>query len=127
MPITVNAGSDEPLYHQIARAVRARIVSGHYPPGAALPTVRAVGSDTGVSSMTVQRAYKILEADHLIRVNRKGARVVRRSKRRESSRSDCLLELLYDSAFGLAQVGIGTDEIIAVVRNAVASPQVKDH
>jgi DNA-binding transcriptional regulator YhcF (GntR family) len=61
--IVVDWASEEPVYAQIARQIRARIASGELPAGTALPSVRSVASDLGVNLNTVARAYRILEEE----------------------------------------------------------------
>ena len=47
----------------IARLVEGRILSGEYPAGAQLPTVRELAQELGVNKNTVVRAYQSLERD----------------------------------------------------------------
>jgi 2-aminoadipate transaminase len=56
----------EPLYRQIAGAIRERIVSGQIPPGVRLPPERTLAAQLGVNRSTVVTAYDELAADDLI-------------------------------------------------------------
>lgn len=63
--------SDEPLQGQIARQIRAKILSGELEAGYMLPSIRALARDEKVSVITVQRGYELLEKDGLI-ISRRG-------------------------------------------------------
>lgn len=63
--------SDEPLQSQIARQIRAKILSGELEAGYMLPSIRALAREEKVSVITVQRGYELLEKDGLI-ISRRG-------------------------------------------------------
>ena len=70
-----------PLYRQVYDEIRARIVSGQYPRGAALPSEVKLSQQFGVSQITVRRALHELALDGLI-VRRQGiGNIVRDSAR----------------------------------------------
>jgi GntR family transcriptional regulator len=77
MPVIVERGSSEPVYDQIARQIRERIVSGKLRSGHRLPAVRSLAQDLGVNLNTVARAYRQLEIEGFVRIrDRSGAEVV---------------------------------------------------
>ena len=49
MDIILSNSSDKPIYEQIASQVKAQILSGALAAGAKLPSIRALGSELGVS------------------------------------------------------------------------------
>jgi GntR family transcriptional regulator len=63
---TIDRGSGEPLYAQIAAGLRAEIESGALPPGAALPTEQSLQEIYGVSRSVVRQALDRLAQDRLI-------------------------------------------------------------
>jgi DNA-binding transcriptional MocR family regulator len=64
----------------IAHSIETEVRSGRALPGAALPTVRTLASDLGVSTSTVADAYRALRERGLIRTDgRRGTTVSRRS------------------------------------------------
>jgi DNA-binding transcriptional MocR family regulator len=62
MQISLNRGSPQPLYTQLAQDIQRRIRSGALPPGARLPTVRELARQLGVTRLTVHTAYSELQA-----------------------------------------------------------------
>nr|WP_250649287.1 MULTISPECIES: GntR family transcriptional regulator [unclassified Actinomyces] len=55
---------------------RLRIVSGHWPPGTRIPSVRELASDAGVNPNTVQRALAELDRSGLTGAERTSGRFV---------------------------------------------------
>jgi GntR family transcriptional regulator len=55
-----------PRYHQIAQALRERMVSGQLAPGSQLDNQRRLAQDFGVTLMTLRHALEVLERDGLI-------------------------------------------------------------
>ena len=62
--------SDEPLYAQISRQIRAKILSRDLAGGDGLPSIRGLAKEQRVSVITVQRAYDDLEREGLLRSRR---------------------------------------------------------
>ena len=52
---------DRPIYRQLTEQVIARIISGVYPEGEMLPSVRQLASDFLVNPLTAARAYRELD------------------------------------------------------------------
>ena len=67
--------SDDPLYLQIARALKEEIVGGVYPVGSQLPTEDELGERFSVSRYTVREALRRLREDNLVS-SRQGAGTV---------------------------------------------------
>jgi GntR family transcriptional regulator len=67
--------SDEPLYQQVARALKKEIVGGVYPVGSQLPTEDELCQRFSVSRYTVREALRRLREDHLV-ISRQGAGTV---------------------------------------------------
>jgi len=58
--VRIDHGSAEFPYLQLARILRGRIRSGEFPPGSKLPTINEITAGTGLSPMTISRAYREL-------------------------------------------------------------------
>ncbi len=59
------------MYLQIMEQIKRRIAVGDWAAGQAIPSIRQLASDIGVSVITVKRAYLELERDDVI-VTRQG-------------------------------------------------------
>lgn len=68
--------SDRPIWLQLKEQITQRIVTGVYPMGSRLPSVRDLASETGVNPNTMQRALAELENDGLAESNRTAGRMV---------------------------------------------------
>ncbi len=66
MTIEIDADSAEPPYEQVRRQIAAGAADGSFGPGHKLPTVRQLATDLGLAANTVAKAYRALEADHVI-------------------------------------------------------------
>lgn len=58
--------SDTPIYRQIVEYAYARILSGEWPSGERVPSVRELAASMAVNSHTVLKAYDYLEAHGVI-------------------------------------------------------------
>ena len=58
--------NDRPIYTQLLEQILFLIVSGQYPPGSKLPSVRDLASEASVNPNTMQRALTELERSGLI-------------------------------------------------------------
>lgn len=66
MFIRVNSSSNEPIYEQITRQLRDRIISGQLEPDELLPSIRNMAKELGISVITTKRAYEELENEGLV-------------------------------------------------------------
>jgi len=62
----LSQASDRPMYQQIVDQVKQRVAMGTWAPGMAIPSIRELAVDIGVSVVTVRRAYLELEDDGVI-------------------------------------------------------------
>jgi GntR family transcriptional regulator len=67
---------NEPIYAQVAAAMRADIKAGRYAPGAQLPSERELRERYGVSNTTIKTAMSYLRAEGLITTSQGRAAVV---------------------------------------------------
>lgn len=68
--------SDRPIYFQLIEQIELRIVSGIYPPGSRLPSVRDMATEASVNPNTMQRALAELETQGLLYSQRTSGRFV---------------------------------------------------
>lgn len=68
--------SDRPIYAQLVERLKLEIVSGIYPPGGRLPSVRELAAAASVNPNTMQKAFTELERTGLIITMRTSGRMV---------------------------------------------------
>lgn len=71
-----NFSNDLPIYSQLIGQIKVGIVSGVFPPGERLPSVRDLATEAGVNPNTMQRALAQLEQAGLAESNRTAGRLV---------------------------------------------------
>ena len=112
--------SDRPIHAQLLEILKIDIVSGVYPPGGKLKSVRDLAVEAGVNPNTMQRAFAQLEQEGLIRTERTTGRFVTEDKemikqtREEIARTQ--LKLFVEK---MEQLGFQKDEIVTFVRSMV--------
>ena len=79
--------ADTPIYTQLVARLQEQIVSGAYPPGSKLPSVRDLAADAGVNPNTVQRAFAELERLGLIYTQRTSGKFVTKTPPRLTRRA----------------------------------------
>jgi len=67
MKIVIQPQGTLAIYEQIVNQLKNAIVTGELKAGEALPSIRALAGDLGVSVITTKRAYEELEKEGLIR------------------------------------------------------------
>lgn len=70
MLLSIDFGSDQPIYMQIRNGIVTGIASGQLQDGDALPSVRTLGAEIGVNLHTVNKAYKLLQSEGFIEIQR---------------------------------------------------------
>ena len=70
LEISVDTGSEIPIYVQIKNKLRYLIQSGKIAPGSQMPTVRSLAIDFGVNANTISRVYRELGAEGMINARR---------------------------------------------------------
>ena len=88
-----NLTGDRPIWLQLSEQMQRRILTGVYPPGSRLPSVRELAAEAGVNPNTMQRALAQLEQEGLAKADRTARRLVTQDTavldraRREAARS----------------------------------------
>ena len=67
---------DRPIYYQLMEQVKLRILSGLYPAGERLPSVRELAAEAAVNPNTMQKALTELEREGLIHSQRTAGRFI---------------------------------------------------
>ena len=71
-----NIRSDAPVYSQLVEHIKLAIISGEFPLGSRLPSVRELAAEAGVNPNTMQRAFAELEREGLVLTQRTAGRTV---------------------------------------------------
>lgn len=71
-----NLQSDRPIYAQLVDQIQRIIVTGIFPAGSRLPSVRELAAEAAVNPNTMQRALVKLEEDGLLYTQRTSGRYV---------------------------------------------------
>lgn len=114
--MTWHFDNDRPIYTQILEQILFLIVSGQYPPGSKLPSVRDLASKASVNPNTMQRALTELERSRLIYSQRTSGRFVTEDEdlihqMRETIGKEKILSLFRD----MEQLGYDQEQTIALV------------
>lgn len=72
MFITIDMDATTPIYTQLVYQIKEGVLNGSIPPGTALPSVRSLASDIGINLHTVNKAYKLLAEEGIVRQEKKG-------------------------------------------------------
>ncbi|MBE5952361.1 MAG: GntR family transcriptional regulator [Lachnospiraceae bacterium] len=76
MLLKLDFSLDIPIYMQIRNQIVLGIANGDLKPGEKLPPIRTLASETGINTMTVNKAYQVLKQEgYLITDRRSGAMV----------------------------------------------------
>ena len=111
--------SDESLQSQIARQIRAKVLSGELTAGETLPSIRTLAKEQRVSVVTVQRGYETLEREGLIHSRRgKGFFV---SQLKEASKKEMAMQRLIERIEPILKIalaeGMSAEEIIEAIQS----------
>jgi GntR family transcriptional regulator len=111
--IRVDPQSAEPIFEQIAFAVKSAVARGSAAAGERLPSVRELARELAINPNTVVRAYELLERDGVL-VRRQGAGCFltgRGSELAGSLRKKQLQQLLRRAATEAFHLGFSADEV----------------
>ena len=121
MNIQINNSSDEPIYLQIKKQIKAQIISGDLKVGEQLPSIRFLAKEIRVSMLTAKRAFDELELDGFINsVQGKGNFVAAQNK--ELIREEYLkkIESKLQEVVELSEIAdVSSDELIEMLKSYV--------
>lgn len=109
--------ADRQIWLQLADILTEQIVSGLYPPGVRMPSVRDLAAVAGVNPNTMQRALVFLEESGLVSAQRNSGRYVTENTdliyftRRKLALGE--LQKLYSK---LSQLGFSKEEITELIK-----------
>ncbi len=108
--------NDAPIYTQLIQQVKVGIVTGAFPPGERLPSVRDLATEAGVNPNTMQRALAELERDGLVYSQRTAGRFVTEDNIMINQAKRSLAERHVKTFLeAMLRLGFQKDEIIALI------------
>jgi GntR family transcriptional regulator len=115
--VSIDRERGDAVYVQVAEQLRQLIASGALPSGTAIPSVRQLARDLGVSLNTVARAYRVLEAEGFLLIrDRAGVTVSAPSHEISDDLREELMGDLRAILARLRQAGIGSPELLRAVK-----------
>lgn len=125
MHIRIDPHSAEPLFEQIAFAVKDQVARGLAQAGEQLPSVRELARELAINPNTVVRAYELLERDGLL-LRRQGAGSFltdRGSDLAAAERRQKLELLLRRTATAAFHLGFTSEQVLDALRRQLADLQ----
>ena len=119
--------NDAPIYTQLIQQVKVGIVTGAFPPGERLPSVRDLATEAGVNPNTMQRALAELERDGLVYSQRTAGRFVTEDKAMINAAKRSLAQRHVKTFLeSTARLGFQRDEIIDLISKELGEEEA-DH
>lgn len=108
--------SDRPIYSQLIEQIQLKIVSGLYPVGSKLPSVRDMASDASVNPNTMQRALAELENEGLLYSQRTSGRFVTEDEGRIMDTKTMLaMELIHEFLEKMENLGYTKEQAVEIL------------
>ena len=109
-----------PIYAQLVQQIKVGIVSGVFPPGERLPSVRDLATAAGVNPNTMQRALTELERDGLVYSQRTAGRFVTEDKEMIETAKRALAER-HINAFldAMTRLGYRREDAVEMLRQEI--------
>ena len=113
MKIILSNKSELPIYEQITTQIKEQIMSGELTEGQALPSIRQLAKELGISVITTTRAYSVLEAEGFISTMQgKGTFVLGRDSNLVREQYLKRIEDFFMSAIDYAQIANITNKVL---------------
>ena len=110
--LLLSASDPRPMYQQIVDQITARVMAGDWAPGQSLPSIRELAASSGVSVITVKRAYEDLERAGVISTRHGKGSVVSEHKDQARGLLDHHLDLqLTEASSTAARLGLARDAL----------------
>lgn len=112
------------MYQQIVDQITARVMAGDWLPGQALPSIRELAAGSGVSVITVKRAYEDLERAGLIATRQgKGSVVAERPGQARALLDEALDRHLREVVVHAARLGLSRQTLHRRLDSAIDADQ----
>lgn len=109
--------NDAPIYAQLILQIKVGIVSGAFPPGERLPSVRDLATEAGVNPNTMQRALAELERCGLVYSQRTAGRFVTEDHEMiENAKRELARRHIRTFVAAMGRLGYREEEIVSLLR-----------
>lgn len=120
LTVAVDLLSASPPYEQIRSQVHAHVSAGTLVDGDRLPTVRVLAADLGLSTNTVARAYRELEAEGVVTTRRRVGTLVTARQGHAPDPAVARMRACAEQLVSLArESGTAEEEVLSLVRGAL--------
>ena len=118
MFLEIDFKSDLPIYEQIRREIIIGLAKGHIKPGDKLPSVREMAENIGINLHTVNKAYKLLESDGVLTMDRRYGSLITEDLNPMEAYDEEKIDSELDLLIAIAKLkGIKREEFIANINN----------
>lgn len=118
--------SSKPIFLQIADRISDDVLSGVYPPGTRIPSVREFAADMQVNANTVMRAYDLLSGSGII-FNKRGVGYFIPADGQERalqySREAFMRDEMPYFLMRLSKMGVAPDELASIYSDFIKQQQ----
>ncbi len=116
--------SDRPIYSQLIEQIELMIVSGIYPAGAKLPSVRDLAGAASVNPNTMQRALAQLETEGLLFSQRTSGRFVTEDVEKiMQTKNSLAMNLINEFIANMSNLGYDKQQAIALIKSTAEEEQ----
>lgn len=114
MNISINNNSGVPIYEQIKEQIKDNIINNNEIDSNALPSIRALSNEIGISVMTVKKAYdELLDEGFIVTIPGKGSYINLDSVKLVREEKIARIEKLLSEAIDIAKsLNITKDELL---------------
>ena len=118
MFLEIDFKSDLPIYEQIRRRIIIGLAKGKISPGDKLPSVREMAENIGINLHTVNKAYKLLEADGVITMDRRYGSLITEDINPMAAYDEGKIESELDLLLAIVKLkGLSKEEFIAKINS----------
>lgn len=116
MFLEIDFKSDLPIYEQIRRGIIIGLAKGHINPGDKLPSVREMAENIGINLHTVNKAYKLLETDGVLIMDRRYGSLISEDINPMTAYDDEKIESELDLLLAIAKLkGLSREDFIKII------------
>ncbi len=121
-----NLQSDRPIYAQLVEQIQRMIVTGVFPAGSRLPSVRELAVEAAVNPNTMQRALARLEEDGLLYTQRTSGRYVTEETNRIMQAKEAMAgELIRQFIENIEKLGYTREQAMELIKRQKEEEECK--